>query len=176
MALQPAMKGDVSRTPVKGAFNDHGLILVCGVVPPCCVFELGHHGFSPLLKNREHRPAMLWFRHSLEWLAGISPLPGSRRTAGPRFADLYQSTPGPWCSGGVGLLAAFLVLLDAAQFHRGTVRGLVGTRCAAVGAAGGLAHFRDDGHGAARSHALSNGRAPCACNSGHGNDCRNIQT
>ena len=47
MALQPAMKGDVSRTPVKGAFNDHGLILVCGVVPPCCVFELGHHGSAP---------------------------------------------------------------------------------------------------------------------------------
>ena len=58
MALQPAMKGDVSRTPVKGAFNDHGLILVCGVVPPCCVYELGHHGFSPLLKNREHRLSM----------------------------------------------------------------------------------------------------------------------
>ena len=51
MALQPAMKGDVSRTPVKGAFNDHGLILVCGVVPHGCVLELIHHGSGPLLKT-----------------------------------------------------------------------------------------------------------------------------
>jgi len=43
MALQPAMKGDVSRTQVKGSFNDHGLILVCGVVPHGCVLELSHH-------------------------------------------------------------------------------------------------------------------------------------
>ena len=71
MALQPAMKGDVSRTPVKGAFNDHGLILVCGVVPPCCVFELGHHGSAPFEKPHASVTGML-VCPCLQGLADIS--------------------------------------------------------------------------------------------------------
>ena len=47
MALQPAMNGYVSRTPVEGALNNHWLILVCGVVPHGCVLELIHHGSAP---------------------------------------------------------------------------------------------------------------------------------
>lgn len=47
MASQPAMDGDVSRTTVECALNDHWLILVGGVVPHGCVVELIHHLASP---------------------------------------------------------------------------------------------------------------------------------
>jgi len=40
-----------------------------------------------LLEKSQHRPAMLWFAASCEAVAGISPLPGSCRTAGRCFAD-----------------------------------------------------------------------------------------
>jgi len=45
------MNGDVGRTTVEGALNDHGLVLVGGVVPHGRALELIHHGSATWLNS-----------------------------------------------------------------------------------------------------------------------------
>ena len=52
------MNGDVGRTTVEGALNDHGLVLIGGVVPQRCVLKLGHHLYLLLNPKAPARDAV----------------------------------------------------------------------------------------------------------------------